>query len=840
MNFKTVKSSVDANGNGLFVHTTLLTEVEMRWSDWASKFAGIRKRPSRLAVMFLLIAALTCTIRTQAQSSAISITGAVRDPTDRPVAGAHIQLDSASGARLTGATDNDGAFAIVLPAWGAFSVRVEAAGFSPLTRNMDFSAENAIVQLRMEQVAATTEEVIVTADLSKVTLDSPDPSEKVLVREELLDANPGRPGAPISIPGLPIETASGGIKAPQYFVPGVAGDHGEPVAQYIAVGGYLVTNNLSANAHGNGYADPNIFVSGALGSVTTDGGAFNVLEGNHALNLAATYGLRPRLSRFLTLTGDYRDADLTAGIAPQNADKKEWLAVEANYGNGLMKRLEHRKQFKWNALRVFDPGKHEVTLFSLGYWGKAHEGNLVPVGYGLQLGDTVDQRQFDQTHSSIQAIDDLWKLRQSDEVAFSGFFRTYNLALYSNFGEGLIRQSEFRTVEGAEARETHRFAPWLQAMAGFDYHEDDIHRDDLDHYLSNDPLSYGPFLKVLSSNVTLRDATPYAALQGDLGRHLSFYAGLRPDTIELKNIGTMNSANSFDLWRTFLAPKATLAWTPGAAHWLPSASFSIGQAFFTEDPRIAVASKTAVDSTGAATLPSPFERSHSEQLVFEKEFSATDLRITLGRTTTTQTLGKIDPDNGTQQPLGPGTLNFFTASVRHQFSSFGTLQAVLSKADARLLGTTIDGVATPAQIAPEAPRTIFDALATLDRLPARLQARGEYEYVGHKQLDLGNAQHSGAYEAIPVGETRMAVVRPFLNGRLELAANGMLARGYTGQTTEAFNPAWKLGAVPYCAPGSGPSGALTDFDCGTNEQSVGIRMVSWVGGSISWHFGMEK
>jgi hypothetical protein len=64
-----------------------------------------------------------------------------------------------------------------------------------------------------------------------------------MVREELLDANPGRPGAPISIPGLPIETASGGIKAPQYFVPGVAGDHGEPIAQYIAVGGYLVPNN---------------------------------------------------------------------------------------------------------------------------------------------------------------------------------------------------------------------------------------------------------------------------------------------------------------------------------------------------------------------------------------------------------------------------------------------------------------------------------------------------------------------------------------------------------------------------------------------------------------------
>ncbi len=796
----------------------------------------------RLVILAILI--LVCARAAVADATNSHVTGTVLDPAGHPLAGAYIEFAAASGARLTCTSRSDGGFTIALPAWGAFTVRVGAVGFVPLTRKVDLNASNTNIQLQLEQISAVAEEVVVTANLSEIALTSPDPSQKVLVREELLDANPGRPGAPISIPGLPIETASGGIKAPQYFVPGVAGDHGEPIAQYIAVGGYLVTNNLSANAHGNGYADPNIYVSGALGSVTTDGGAFNVLEGNHALNLAATYGLRPQLNRFLTLTGDYRDADLAAGFAPENPAKKEWLAFEVNYGNGLMQRLEHRKQFKWNALRVFDPGKHEITLFSLGYWGKSHEGNLVPVGYGLELGDTVDRRQFDQTHSSILAVDDIWKLRPSDEVAFSGFFRTYNLALYSNFGEGLIRQSEFRTVEGAEARETHTFGSilktsGLQAMAGLDYHEDDIHRDNLDHYLSDIATVYGPFIKVLSSNVTIRDVTPYVALHGDLGKHLHFYAGLRPDTIELKNSDILNSAFSFDEWKTFLAPKATLAWTPGsgAAHWLPSASFSIGQAFFTQDPRISVAQEQAGSSkglTGSTKLPSPFERSHSEQLVLEKQFSATDVRLTIGGITNTETTGKIDPDNGTPDELGPGTLKFLTASVRHQFSTFGTLQAVFSKADARLLGATIDGTPIPAQITPDAPRTIFDALATLDRLPLGLHGRGEYEYVGHKQLDLGG------FEAIPVGETRLAIVRPFLNSRLELGVNGMLARGYTGQTTESFNPGWQLGTIPYCAPASGPSGAQNDFACGTNEQSVGIRMVSWVGGSISWRFRSEK
>jgi hypothetical protein len=798
---------------------------------------------TNIKIVLLLLVALAGTLATAAQTGAARVNGTVLDPSGRPVAGARVELDAAAEARRSGMTGGDGGFTITLPAWGAYTVRVEAAGFATVTRNVDLSAATTSLTLRMERVAGAAEEVIVTGDVSEVSLTSPDPSEIVLVREELLDANPGRPGAPISIPGLPIETASGGIKAPQYFVPGVAGDHGEPIAQYIAVGSYLVTNNLSANAHGNGYADPNIYVSGALGSVTTDGGAFNVLEGNHALNLAATYGLRPQLKRFVTLTGDDRDADLTAGFAPKDSAKKEWMAVEANYGNGLMKRLEHRKQIKWNALRVFDPGRHEITLFSLGYWGKSHEGNLVPLGSGSQLDDTIDPRQQDQTHTSILAVDDRWMLRPSDELAFSGFFRTYNLALYSNFGEGLIRQSEFRTVEGAQARETHTFAPWLQSMAGLDYHEDDIHRDNLDHYLSNNAQVYGPFLKVLSSDVTIRDLTPYMALHGDLGKHARFYGGLRPDIIEMKNSDRINSAFSFDRWSTFLAPKATLAWTPGtdAAHWLPSASFSIGQAFFTQDPRISVQGTHKGQPTGAAALPSPIERSHSEQLMLEKTVSSTDVRVTMARTTSTETTGKIDPDNGTPFDLGPGTLKYLSASVRHRFNGYGTLQAVFSKADARLLGGVIDGATILPQITPEAPRTIFDALATLDRLPLGLHGRGEYEYVGHKLLDTPNAQdHWTQPEAIPVGETRLAIVRSLMNGRLEVGANGMLARGYTGQTTETFAPSWVMGTIPYCAPGSGPSGAANDFDCGTNEQSVGIRMVSFVGGSISWRFGAGK
>ena len=94
------------------------------------------------------------------------------------------------------------------------------------------------VTVQFQQLASLLQSVTVV-DSSPSAL-TPDPSRSIVIHDQVLDANPGRPGAPISIPGLPIETASGGIKAPQYFAPGVAGDHGEPIAQYFQIGDFLL------------------------------------------------------------------------------------------------------------------------------------------------------------------------------------------------------------------------------------------------------------------------------------------------------------------------------------------------------------------------------------------------------------------------------------------------------------------------------------------------------------------------------------------------------------------------------------------------------------------------
>jgi len=732
----------------------------------------------------------------------IVLKGRVIDPEGNALPDASIQLMEHKQVLSQTASAADGKFLVKVMSPGEFIIEADASGFRPVTRPITVHPDgNSPFEIQMIQLASRIETVTVTADVNQSDVLSPDPGEKVFVRQDLLDANPGRPGAPVSIPGYPIETASSGIKAPQYFAPGVAGDHGEPIAQYIAVGTYLVPNNLSANAHGNGYADPNIFIPEVLESVQIDGGAFNVREGNHSVNLAATYGLRSRLDPFITVTGDYRDLDVVAGISPS---PQSWMAFEASYGNGFLDRLEHRQQYKFNGERMFQVGQHRLTLFGIGYYGFSYVPGLVPIlptnsadAHAANYGDTIDPRQKDQTHTALVALNDVWQLTGSQQLQLSGSFRTYNLSLFSDFGQGLIRQSEFRTVAGASANYLNKISEYLSLLGGFDYVREAPRRDDLDHYgffNPSNPSYYGPFIPVDSNNITIGTVAPYIAVEGPLSRYFRYYLGWRRDEINFDNQDLLHSPNSFQQWVGVNSPKATVSFLPSDSWYAPLISFSFGQAFFTEDPRI---------GTGT-TAGTPVATARAYQLVASKTIHKTDVRLTLGHVTNSQQLAKIDPDTGLPFDEGPSRLRFMTLTVRRNFRS-ASLLATFSKADARDLNT---GEPTP-----EAPRTIFDLLGTIQKLPFGLQARGEFEYVGTKPLGTGCLPVLiNECTGTPVKEFRGALVHPFLNGRLTAGVNFLIASGYTGQTTENFYP--------------------SDI-----QEVVGVRIPSYASATLTYRFG---
>jgi hypothetical protein len=261
---------------------------------------------------------------------AFAVSIRILDNNDIPVPHASV---AAAGLRTV--TDNEGNAQLTLPA-NTYQLAINSEGYTPLDLPVRITGET---KLSVHLSPANTTVV-------HATIDQGVPSNRVSYRaDELVPVSSGEPGTPFSVPGYPSETASGGVKAPQYFSPGVAGDHGEPIAQYVRVGDFLVPNNLPANAHGNGYADPNLLINSAVANVDVDSGAFDVRHGNNAVDLAMTYGLQSRLEPFVKLSGDAHDYDVVTGWSPARASSAGWLGIEVAGGDGFLRLPEHRRQY---------------------------------------------------------------------------------------------------------------------------------------------------------------------------------------------------------------------------------------------------------------------------------------------------------------------------------------------------------------------------------------------------------------------------------------------------------------------------------------------------------------
>ena len=710
------------------------------------------------------------------------ISGKVLDPQAASVREAKISLVNAAGTTVASTSSNaqgDFSFESVRP--GSYQLTAEATGFLAIISNVGVGNGDQTINLQFQQVANAVQSLTVVA--SAPSSLTPDPSQNIVIDDEVLDANPGRPGAPISIPGLPIETASGGIKAPQYFAPGVAGDHGEPIAQYFQIGSYLYPNNLPANAHGNGYSDPNVLIPLTIDSVSVDGAAFNVREGNNSIDAAATYVPRPRFNSFFQFTGDYRDADMMAGWAPTNLNTNAWIAGEFAFGNGLLERLEHRQQYKLNGFREYHLGKHDLSLYGIGYYGFSYIPGLIPIDVPVPV-DTIDNRQRDITHTILAVVSDNWKLDQQRQFSFSGFYRNYALQLRSNFGDGLIQQSETRNVFGGEAMYIQSVRSWLAVMAGVNMRKDAPRNLDLKHIDEN-----GIFQPVTSNNLTITSLAPFASLDASAGRYVHFNVGFRQEAVWMNNQDLINPQNSFDKLSTLTLPKATVTLLPADRWYLPIVSFSYGEAFHTNDPRIG-------NGTAEPTLLAP---SRAYQLVLSKVLKQIQFYVTLRCVSNSLELAKIDPDTGLQEVVGPSLNKVVSVSAQRNFSK-GSIYLSYAQADARDRET--------GEPVPEAPRTLVDAVGSLNQLPWNLRLRFEYEFVKAKPLGDG-------FTGVPVNEFRGAVLKTFLENRTSLGVNFFIASGYTGQTTEVL-------ALP---------NEPTPF-----ERVVGVPLKSYIGLSWTYYF----
>jgi hypothetical protein len=376
-------------------------------------------------------------------------------------------------------------------------------------------------------------------------------------------------------------------------------------------------------------------------------------------------------------------------------------------------------------------------------------------------------------------------------------FRTYSLKLRSNFAPdftqslatpgGLIQQSEVRTVAGGGLVYVQKIRPWISLLTGLDLRRDAPRGLDL-----KSTNAQGVFELVTSNNLTLSFLEPYAALDGALGRYFHYDLGIRREEIWMDNQDLINPQNSFDKLAGLTLPKATFTILPPENRFLPSVALSYGEAFHTEDPRIGTGS-------AAPTLLAP---SRAYQLLIAKSIQKTEFKITLKHVTNSQELAKIDPDTGLQENFGPSLNRSITVSLQRNFSH-GSIYVSYAQADAR---DRLTGEPTP-----EAPRFIWDTVATEDHLPLGLHARCEFEYVRAKPVGDG-------FTGPAVPEFRGAILRPLMDGRMTLSTEFLIATGYTGETTETF---------AYPSDPTYPTAI---------ERVVGVPLKSYITVSWTYHF----
>jgi hypothetical protein len=461
------------------------------------------------------------------------------------------------------------------------------------------------------------------------------------------------------------------------------------------------------------------------------------------------------------------------------------MGAEVSYGNGFIERLEHRRQYKGNVSKIFDVGRHELSVYGIGYYGFAYQPGLIPID-AVVAGDTIDARQREETSNGALIFNDVWHLTNHRQFQFSGFYRRYTLDVRPNFGDGLIRQSEQRNVNSEDILYADSFSKSFSLLAGMNFRREAPRALALDHITTDNVLQ-----PVTNNNLTLNFYSPFVAADGTVLHVLHYNVGYRGDEVNFDNQDLYRPGFSFSRHANINSPKGTITFLqPGSASYLPTVSLSYGQSFHVNDPRIGT---TAIQG---GTIVS---KARSYQLVLSKTLARTEFRLTLEHITTAHQLARISNDTGLQEDVGPGILKSLTVTARRNFNH-GFIQGLFARADAR---DRLTGLPTP-----EAPRLIWDVLGTIDRLPFHLLARGEYEDVGRKPLSDG-------FVAVPVREFRGALIRPFESKGIDVGLNFFLASGYGGQTLETLALA----------------GEGSPF-----ERITGFPLKSYVTASFTYHF----
>jgi hypothetical protein len=141
----------------------------------------IRRIRRVIKILSLVLVFLPCVLLAQG----IAFRGRVVDPQGNALPNATVQI--ADRNRVVARTQSaaDGKFLLQVRSTGELTVKVDAPGFRSVSQPVSVRAGgNSEIVISLSQLASHFESITVTADLNRSDVLSPDPGEKVFVRQD--------------------------------------------------------------------------------------------------------------------------------------------------------------------------------------------------------------------------------------------------------------------------------------------------------------------------------------------------------------------------------------------------------------------------------------------------------------------------------------------------------------------------------------------------------------------------------------------------------------------------------------------------------------------------------
>jgi len=392
----------------------------------------------------------------------IQLSGIVVDTSGAAIAGATVQVRSASGATLkTAQSETNGSFILSGLAAGDYRLVVSNAGFETKEILFTIGTTGAPSPLRISlAVGAVSTTVNVQGREDDLIGIAESGSQGTVGATEIEDRPILRSGEVLeTVPGLIITQHAGGGKANQYFLRGFNLDHGTDIAIFLDD----MPLNLPSHAHGEGYSDMNVVIPEFVERVNFEKGPYYANVGNFSSAASAHVEFFKKLpENFFKLEGGTHTYGRAVFGESQKLGPGNLLyGAEEYYYDGPW---VHPDGFnKINGLLTYSQGDDAdgISITAHAYHGKWNSSDQIPDAAQSLVGFFGTLNPSDGGHSqrySLQGEGHRQDANTESRIAAYVFY--YDMDLFSDFTYYLVDHNKGDQFEQQDRR-------WV---GGFDAH----------------------------------------------------------------------------------------------------------------------------------------------------------------------------------------------------------------------------------------------------------------------------------------------------------------------------------------------------------------------------------